>query len=126
MQIKQFKNLLGFMGDRKYQCKRSSLNFSALLSKHPPLCSCNADPAMLAVEFLNSGIQGSDDLKVEAYVQVMKQLTENPTRESVAKGWVMMSLLLSCFPPSPTIENYVAVFINSHVSCRRLAGACDL
>lgn len=71
---------------------------------------------MLAVEYLNSAIQGSNDLKVEAYMQLMKQLTDNPSADSVAKGWTMMTFLLSCFPPTATIENYVAVFIKSHVS----------
>jgi hypothetical protein len=70
---------------------------------------------MLAVEYLNAAIEGSSDLKTEAYIQVMKQLTDNPSADSEHKGWTMMSYLLSCFPPTSTIENYVAVFIKSKV-----------
>eukprot|EP00602_Paraphysomonas_sp_CaronLab_P010658 CAMPEP_0185037120 /NCGR_PEP_ID=MMETSP1103-20130426/31086_1 /TAXON_ID=36769 /ORGANISM="Paraphysomonas bandaiensis, Strain Caron Lab Isolate" /LENGTH=1566 /DNA_ID=CAMNT_0027574947 /DNA_START=35 /DNA_END=4735 /DNA_ORIENTATION=+ len=86
--VKQFKNLMGYMGDRKYQY-----------------------PAMLAVEYLNTGIEGSEAMRTEMYVQTMKQLSDNPSHESLAMGWKMLSLLLSCFPPPVAIDNYVAMFI---------------
>jgi hypothetical protein len=74
------------------------------------------DPDTLAVEFVNCGLQGSQALQVELYVQLMKQLTQNPSPISIAKGWEMMVLLISSFPPPTPIENYVLMFIRENVT----------
>jgi Rho GTPase-activating protein 39 len=70
---------------------------------------------MLAVEYINAGLQGNESLRTEMYVQVMKQLSSNPTSASTDKGWEMMVLLLSSFPPPPPIENHVLTFIREKV-----------
>eukprot|EP00604_Paraphysomonas_vestita_P004322 CAMPEP_0174825570 /NCGR_PEP_ID=MMETSP1107-20130205/42882_1 /TAXON_ID=36770 /ORGANISM="Paraphysomonas vestita, Strain GFlagA" /LENGTH=423 /DNA_ID=CAMNT_0016057299 /DNA_START=2702 /DNA_END=3973 /DNA_ORIENTATION=- len=86
--LKAFKNLMGFMGDRKY-------NY----------------PETLAVEFIKTGMEGSPALKTELYVQLLKQLSENPNSASEAKGWEMLALLLSCFAPPEVFADFVAMFI---------------
>jgi hypothetical protein len=48
--VKMFKNVLGYMGDRKY-----------------------ADPPQLATDILTQCLNGSDDLRVEILCQIMKQ-----------------------------------------------------
>jgi hypothetical protein len=48
-------------------------------------------------------------LRGELYVQVMKQLRGNESWSSREAGWALMALLLSCFPPPATLENYLAV-----------------
>jgi hypothetical protein len=103
-----------------------SVSLPVFLLIHSPLflpclshCSLSLswiDPDTLAVEFVNSGIQGSQSIQVELYIQLLKQLTENPSGPSIARGWELMIYMLSCFPPPPPIENYVLMFIREHVS----------
>jgi hypothetical protein len=50
-------------------------------------------------------------LRDECYLQVMKQLTSNPHPESVAHGWELMAILLTCVPPNVDFENYLEVFL---------------
>ncbi|KAF9467343.1 hypothetical protein BDZ94DRAFT_1287753 [Collybia nuda] len=56
------------------------------------------------------------ELRDEIYCQVMKQLTRNPTTESVFKGWQLLCVLLITFPPSKNFETYLQSFIQQHTS----------
>ena len=51
------------------------------------------------------------DLRDELYLQVIKQLTENPYPAARVAGWLLMTLYLHSFPPS--VELYV--HIQSHL-----------
>ena len=53
-------------------------------------------------------------LEDETYLQLMKQLTNNPTPESVSKGWELMGLVCSTFIPSSELENYVVMFLRDY------------
>ena len=71
------KDLLGYMGD-----------------KQMPF------PAMLAQDVLQKGYAIAG-LRDEIYIQLIKQLTNNPRAESVAKGWQMLCMCVATFAPSP-------------------------
>lgn len=76
--IQLFKNLVSYMGDR-----RSSKNQNQHILKHTRLT-------------MNS----PEELKDEAYLQVIKQITNNPNEESREKGWNFFAVMSSIYPPS--------------------------
>jgi hypothetical protein len=81
------RNLLGYMGD-----------------KQMPF------PAMLAQDVLRKGFENKA-LRDEIYIQLIKQLTNNPRPESVAKGWQLMCMCVGTFPPSMDFEMYLMHYI---------------
>mmetsp|Transcript_10750 Transcript_10750/g.16326 ORF Transcript_10750/g.16326 Transcript_10750/m.16326 type:complete len:834 (-) Transcript_10750:143-2644(-) len=85
--IQIHKDLLGYMGD-----------------KHMPF------PAMLAQDVLRKGYEISP-IRDEIFLQIIKQLSTNPRAESVAKGWQLMCMCVSTFPPSPDFENFLLHYI---------------
>eukprot|EP01100_Stratorugosa_tubuloviscum_P007534 TRINITY_DN3124_c0_g1_i1.p1 TRINITY_DN3124_c0_g1~~TRINITY_DN3124_c0_g1_i1.p1 ORF type:complete len:1462 (-),score=863.00 TRINITY_DN3124_c0_g1_i1:229-4614(-) len=82
-----FKNILGYMGDKP-------LNY----------------PQMLAREVLQKGIDHKE-LRDEIYVQLLKQITNNPSSDSIAKGWKLIELAIECFPPSREFENFLEIYL---------------
>lgn len=81
------KDLLGYMGDKQ-------LPF----------------PAMLAQDILRKGYEYKP-IRDEIYLQIIKQLSNNPRPESVAKGWQVMCMCVGTFPPSPEFENFLLHYI---------------
>lgn len=81
------KDLMGYMGD-----------------KQMPF------PAMLAQDILQKGFT-IPGLRDEIYVQIIKQLTENPRAESVAKGWQILCMCVATFAPSQDFENFLMHYI---------------
>ena len=72
-----FRNLLSYMGDRK----------------------SSKMPLLHARKIVKLVLIGSNILRDEAYLQVYKQLHDNPKFESIMRGWKMMAILSSCFVP---------------------------
>lgn len=54
-------------------------------------------------------------LRDEIYVQICRQLTDNPRPESVKKGWQILSVIVTCFPPSKNFESYFKNFLHSNL-----------
>eukprot|EP00743_Colponemidia_sp_Colp-15_P007995 GILK01008660.1.p1 GENE.GILK01008660.1~~GILK01008660.1.p1 ORF type:complete len:2044 (+),score=493.00 GILK01008660.1:237-6368(+) len=84
---KLFKCIMGYMGDRQ-----------------------GLYPLMLAQEILSKGV-GYPELRDEIYCQLMKQLTDNPSSESISKGWQLVAFCLETFPPSNTFDNFLEIFL---------------
>ena len=96
MAIQLFKNLLSYMGDR-----RSSKKENLHMLKHTKLA-------------MNS----PEELKDEAYLQVIKQITNNPSEESREKGWTFFAIMSSIYPPSMELYycliKYLLAIINGN------------
>mmetsp|Transcript_31673 Transcript_31673/g.50588 ORF Transcript_31673/g.50588 Transcript_31673/m.50588 type:complete len:429 (-) Transcript_31673:34-1320(-) len=85
--VKIFRALLGYMGDRQYSY-----------------------PVTLAHEILQVGL-AVPELRDEIFLQMMKQLTDNPVQSSRDRGWLLMRLAFETFPPSESFENFIELWL---------------
>lgn len=67
----------------------------------------------LAYELVVKGCTKSA-LRDEIYIQLARQLTENPNQESIRWGLVLMSIILSYFSPSSKFSPFLLSFLESH------------
>ncbi|KAF8348171.1 Rho GTPase activation protein [Amanita rubescens] len=142
--VKIFKVIQHIMGDREREKAvnvrlQPDTHVSMVASINSSTVSLNGTNAFILEEerwLLNEGLSHGE-LRDEIYCQLMKQLTSNPSTESVFKGWQSLCVLLITFPPSKNFETHLRSFIQSHTGqqegrvdimakycMRRLAAIC--
>ncbi len=85
--VKLFDALLGWCGDKPVQF-----------------------PSSMAQYILKKGLQ-EPRLVDEIFLQIMKQLTENPDTESEDRGWLLLCIAVQTFPPSKEFEAFLLNFV---------------
>ena len=53
------------------------------------------------------------ELRDEVFIQIIKQLRDNPSTGSLERGWALLLVCLDSFPPSEDAENYIEHFLRS-------------
>ncbi|KAH8312783.1 hypothetical protein KR044_012940, partial [Drosophila immigrans] len=91
--IELFKLVQIYMGDRK---ARVGMNLNSV-----------------AIDIITASLP-QQQLRDELYVQLCRQTTENPKRESLIRGWELMAICLSFVPPSPTFQPTLLNYVNRH------------
>ncbi|KAF7321491.1 Rho GTPase-activating protein 39 isoform 2 [Mycena kentingensis (nom. inval.)] len=121
--VKVFKVVQHIMGDRdRDRPVNVRLNSDNHVSTVAPInastTSLSANTAAIVEEerwLLGEGLMHGE-LRDEIYCQTMKQLTVNPSAESIFKGWQLLCVLLITFPPSKNFETYLRSFIQQHTT----------
>ncbi|KAF8633637.1 hypothetical protein AX15_001324 [Amanita polypyramis BW_CC] len=121
--VKTFKVIQHIMGDREREKAvnvrlQPDTHISMIASINASTASLNAPNTYILEEerwLLNEGLTHGE-LRDELYCQLMKQLTMNPSTESVFKGWQLLCVLLISFPPSKNFEAHLRVFIKNHIN----------
>lgn len=67
----------------------------------------------VAMDIVNTAFS-KPPLRDELYVQICRQTTENPRKESLRRGWELMAVCLAFVPPSTTFEPYLEGYMNRH------------
>jgi len=86
--LRVFKTIMCYMGDRQN----------------------TTDPLFLAKDVISKALEFTE-LRSEIYMEILKQLTNNPSSPSLEKGWMLLAICLDIFPPGKDFENYLEYWI---------------
>ncbi|KAF5281123.1 hypothetical protein FQR65_LT02989 [Abscondita terminalis] len=91
--LEMFRQVQMYMGDRK---ARPGVSLNSLLVE------------IISVAYTQTV------LRDELFVQLCRQTTENPRRESLLRGWELLAIALSFIPPTPTFQPALLGYLNRH------------
>lgn len=90
--IQCFRNITGFMGDR----------------------SSGKEDAGHAEKLLKTCLHAPVELRDEVFCQIIKQTTNNPSAESVLKGWQLIGVVAGAFAPGDDFKPYLMSYCDAH------------
>ncbi|PVG01234.1 hypothetical protein CPB86DRAFT_773358 [Serendipita vermifera] len=119
--VKIFKIIQRIMGDRQSDRPSGSLRMhsdggytsgreSGRESEHSHARSSGASILEEERWLLSEGLLHGE-LRDEIYCQLVKQLSGNPSAESIFRGWQLLCVLVVTFPPSKNFEDYLRSFM---------------
>lgn len=103
--VEMFYSIMKYMEDQPAKLTRRNTDLTDLI----------IEPAIL-----------NEPLRDELYCQVIKQLTENPHRQSEEKGWELLWLLTGCVSCSSSLQENVKQFLKSKSRTWGIATDCYL
>ncbi|KAI9205889.1 MyTH4 domain-containing protein [Polychytrium aggregatum] len=92
---------------------KDALKCFKLLSK---IIDKNAGPCKEEIQALTEKGILHGELRDEIYVQIIKQLKDNPSGESVVKAWKLLCVVTIAFPPSKNFEEYLKSYVQENFS----------
>eukprot|EP00940_MAST-03C_sp_MAST-3C-sp2_P003000 g3000.t1 len=72
-----------------------------------------AESASLAVELMEIGLNGDENMRTEIFCQIIKQLIGNKSPASEKRGWDLMAVAVSCLRPSDDFHGYLIIFLQT-------------
>ncbi|XP_011175510.2 uncharacterized protein LOC105207643 isoform X1 [Solenopsis invicta] len=103
------------MVDGEKLLKREACNLFRLVQVYMGDRKANVGMTLdgVAMDIVNTAFT-KPPLRDELYVQICRQTTENPRKESLRRGWELMAVCLAFVPPSATFEPYLEGYMNRH------------
>ncbi|XP_032680440.1 uncharacterized protein LOC116848445 isoform X3 [Odontomachus brunneus] len=103
------------MVDGEKLLKREACNLFRLVQVYMGDRKANVGMTLdgVAMDIVNTAFS-KPPLRDELYVQICRQTTENPRKESLRRGWELMAVCLAFVPPSATFEPYLEGYMNRH------------
>lgn len=93
--LQLFKNLMSYMGDR----------------------SSSKNPQLHVVKHTRLAMGSPEEVKDEAYLQVIKQITRNPNPNRTMRGWNFLAIMASCYPPSMELYHALIHYLLDIIKC---------
>lgn len=87
--LQLFKNLMSYMGDR----------------------SSSKNPFLHVIKHTRLAMKSPEEIKDEAYLQVIKQITRNPNPTRCLRGWNLLAVMSSIYPPSMDLFHALIHFL---------------
>nr|CAG8434818.1 933_t:CDS:2 [Entrophospora candida] len=117
--IKCFKVIRYIMGDRSRGRLNLNNNISTInnningdISSGPH----SKQNQLLSIQWLLDRGIFLGELRDEIYVQIYKQLNNNPSSVSIKKGWELLCVITITFPPSKNLESHLMRFISDNIN----------
>ncbi|CAJ0749620.1 14572_t:CDS:2 [Entrophospora sp. SA101] len=117
--IKCFKVIRYIMGDRSRGRLNLNNNISTInnningdISSGPH----SKQNQLLSIQWLLDRGIFLGELRDEIYVQIYKQLNNNPSSVSIKKGWELLCVITITFPPSKNLESHLMRFISDNLN----------